>query len=61
MENIKQFMAKEDGCFYFYDEKIRMFRKICVVETVEELPDSVKEQIRAAKAAAAEIVRIPEV
>ena len=57
--DIKQFSATEDGCVYFYDTRLRRYRKICDVLTYEELPLSVKRQIRAAKEEAVEIIQLP--
>jgi hypothetical protein len=60
MSNTEQFPADEDGCVYFYDSKKEKFRKICDVSAAD-LPQSVKERIRAAKDRADEIAKIPAV
>ena len=60
MENdIKQFRAIEDGCIYFFDTKINRYRKICDIQSFEDLPISVKQQIKAAKKEAVYIIQLP--
>jgi hypothetical protein len=56
---IMQFSATEDKCVYFYNERFKRYQKICDVMTFNELPTSVKRQIRAAKEEAAEVLRMP--
>jgi hypothetical protein len=51
---VKQFPATEDGCVYFYDVRLGRYRKICDILTFDELPASVKRQIKAA-----ETIRLP--
>ena len=57
--DVKQFKAIEDDCVYFYDKKKKCFRKVCDLQSFDDLPSSVKTQIKAAKEEAAEIMGIP--
>ena len=59
LENIIQFMAKEDGCIYFYDENLKTWKKICDIKSLSDLPLSVREQIREAQNNAEHILRLP--
>ena len=59
MNSLKQFPSTEDGCVYFYDAHLKRYRKICDVLTFDELPASVKKQIKAAKEEAADIIQLP--
>ena len=57
--NTQQFKALEDDCVYFYDDNLKKYRKVCLVNSFNELPASVKRQIRAAKEEASEIIQLP--
>ena len=59
MGTMQQFQATEDNCVYFYDKRLRRYRKICDVMSFDELPVSVRRQIKAAKEEAAEIIQLP--
>ena len=59
MGNTQQFKAIEDDCIYFYDDNLHSYRKVCIVNSFNELPASIKHQIRAAKEEAAEILLLP--
>jgi len=59
MSNLMQFPSTEDGCVYFYDTRLKRYRKICDVLTFDELPASVKRQIKAAKEEAVNIIQLP--
>jgi hypothetical protein len=59
--DVKQFRSNSDDCVYFYDAKIKRFRKVCDIPSAESLPADVKAQIREARAEARNILDIPEV
>ena len=58
-KDIQQFKATEDDCVYFYDDKIERYRKICDLSSFNDLPMSVKRQIKAAKEEAVETLKLP--
>ena len=58
-EGIKQFYNPDDDCVYFFDKKKNCFRKICDIPAFNDLPISIKRQIKAAKEDAVEIIGIP--
>ena len=59
MGDLQQFKALEDDCVYFFDPKINKYRKVCDIPSFNDLPASVKRQIKAAKEEAAMIMELP--
>jgi hypothetical protein len=57
--DVTQFYNPDDGCIYFYDEQKQRYRKVCDIPSFDELPLSIKRQIKAAKEAAGRILRMP--
>jgi len=49
----------EDGCTYCYDETNTKWVKICDIKSYADLPDDIKQQIKAAKKKAEEILSLP--
>ena len=58
-KDILQFRATEDDCVYFYDPAVDRYRKICDVPSFRDLPRSVQQQIKLAKADAVNALRLP--
>jgi hypothetical protein len=58
-ENIPQFYSTEDECVYFYDRQKSRYRKVCDVASFNELPFSVKQQIKAAKQETLGVLELP--
>jgi hypothetical protein len=44
-----QFKADEDNCIYFYDTVTGKWRKVCDIDKPDDLPLSVKRQVREIK------------
>ena len=57
--DIKQFLATEDDCVYFYDEKHGIWKKVCAIQSPADLPLSVRQQVREAQDEADKILRLP--
>jgi hypothetical protein len=57
---IRQFRSENDDCIYFYDEKMKRYRKICDIASYDDLPSDVRRQIKEAKLEAMRIMEIPE-
>jgi hypothetical protein len=55
----KQFYNPDDGCVYYYDERLNRYRKVCDIPSYSDLPACIKEQIWDAKAAADRIRALP--
>ena len=57
--DVKQFRSIEDDCIYFYDSQLQRYRKICDISSFDELPLSIKRQIKAAKEEAEAVSQLP--
>jgi hypothetical protein len=57
--DIKQFYSPEDGCIYFYDADRGRYRKICDVGSFADLPFVIRQQIKAVKESAEQILALP--
>ena len=58
-ENAIQFTCEEDGCIYLYNEKQEKWMKICTINSPQDLPLSVRKQVREAQNEADLILKLP--
>jgi hypothetical protein len=58
-DEFEQMKSTEDNCSYFYDTKYGKYRKICDIACFEELPLSIKRQIREIRAKAKYALMMP--
>jgi hypothetical protein len=57
-ENLVTFTSEKDGCVYFYDDKRKMWMKICPVAS---LPLEIRQKLREEKNRADQILELPEI
>ena len=58
--DVKQFYDPGDHCAYFYNDKKKIYQKVCDVGLFNDLPLYIQLQIKSEKAIAKHVLDLPE-